>query len=675
MKSDILHQTFVYLKDLPADSPHWEVDVPTFLSSVTKLSDEKAAERAAAASLRELARVLAGFSDQYSSQLEYFELDVSGWAAPANPDASVLSEVHNLIERLSGFIDEHASIPERGVSLSETRHFDEKRRKIEERILSVKSELDQALVADGEPEQPPPIPTSDTSNPPCDVKAEATEVSNDATLSDLKLSDGRFEFDPATANHTVFLQNSVDGLVITPVPNVETATVDVSLVSPEHHGTGCVQVEGGSYRLENILAGQTSVSVTVTAEDGATKQGYFLTVERAPSDEASLRNLELVPGGLEFDPSIEEYNIELADGSDNIALTFKAVHGSATVVASLERPDGGVTDVIPSEDGVCEIPSLGDGQSTLLLTVTAEDGVTRRTYTVTLTCQSSSMSDTFAWMWGLVAEDDLAGAYWISKSLAAQDLVDSQLPIHLKAVQGSRWLSPESSDYVEDLFETVSSTDTPLGDDEYVMLRLAASIQPSLVAPETNLLAWLDSPSRLPSVERMVSPIRDFANLGYALGPEHIQGDEWERSLQNLIAEASSNARAWLEDSSKRYQNFVRANSVWKTLCTDNGLVHNLLSPVMADQRSELVAVKSRVDELRQETYRAEIIAELNENLRSSPKGRIVGAAREWLHHRIDEAIEQAERWCDLVERANEASDQSQNQWLSDRVAELRAKH
>ena len=202
-------------------------------------------------------------------------------------------------------------------------------------------------------------------------------------------------------------------------------------------------------------------------------------------------------------------------------------------------------------------------------------------------------------MWNLVAQDDLAGAHWLAKSLVAEGLVEPQLPVLLKAAQASRWLSPESSDYVEDLFEAVSDVEPPFSDDAHTMLALAASIQPSLVAPQTNLLAWLDSPICLPSIERIVSLVRDFANLGHALGPEYIQGDEWQRHLQELIAEASSNARKWLEDSSKRFHNFGRTNNVWRNLCADGGALRNLLGAVASDHRSSVAEVKEHIRELR----------------------------------------------------------------------------
>ena len=621
MQSDILHQTLTYLRDLPASSPQWETDVPTFLSSATKLTEEKEAELAAAASLQALSRAIEELTDQYSAQLEYFELDVSGWTATTNANASSLAEAHGLIEELSGFIDEHSSIPERGSSLSETKRLDKGREEVEERILSTKSTLDRELTTDGGPGDSPPKPTSGPLSPPTELHSAAPEVSPDAALSDIQPSDGTPEFDPPTPDHAPPLHSSVDNLDVIQIQSDATATV----------------------------------------------------VERAPSDDATLSSLKSTLGELRFKPEFREYSIELPDGLNDLSVTFKATHASTSVTASLEKPDGGIVEIAPSSDGVCEILGLEDGQSTLSLAVTAEDGVTRHTYTVTLTCRLDSVSEHVTLMWSLVAEDDLAGAFWISKSLAAQGLLESQVPILLKAVQGARWLSPESSDYVEDLFEAVSSVDPPFGDDAQTLLALAASIQPSLVAPETNLLAWLDLPSCLPSLDSIVSPIRDFAKLGNALGPEYIQGDEWQRHVEESIVAASSSAQKWLEDSSKRFQNFTRANSVWKRLCDDEGNLNDLLSAAAADNRSRVDTVKNEVESLRQEARRTEIIAGLNEQQRSSPRGPIVGAARDWLHRGIIEALDQAALWCELVERANDANSQSQSQWLLDNVAELRA--
>ena len=132
MKSDLLHQTLTYLKELPANSTQWEAAVPTFLSSISELAEAKAAERADAVSLEDLVKALSEFGDQYSQLLDYFEFDVSDWTAPTHFDASVLAEVHGLLGRLSGFFDEYRSIPQRGSSLTETRYLKKKTEEIED---------------------------------------------------------------------------------------------------------------------------------------------------------------------------------------------------------------------------------------------------------------------------------------------------------------------------------------------------------------------------------------------------------------------------------------------------------------------------------------------------------------------------------------------------------------
>lgn len=672
MKSDLLRQTLAYLKELPASAPQWEDDIPTFLSSIANLSEEKAAERDEAASLEELIKALSEFGGQHSRLLEYFEFDITDWTEPAHFNESSLAQVQDLLGTLADFFDEHRSIPQQGSSLRETRHLNRKREKIEDRIIRLKSELERALKVDGGPDEPPDEPTPDEFISPPDTQTEVPEASTDATLSDLQLSQETFEFDPTRTNQTVVLPNRIDSLVIAPVPNVPAATVEVSVDSPEHDGVSCVQPEVGRHRVENIGVGRTTVLVAVMAEDGATSQAYILSVERAPSDDATLRSLESTAGELEFDPALGDYSINIEDGAKDLSVVFGSTHGSAKVMATLEHPDGTIVDLITSENGVCEVPSLRDGQATLALTVTAEDGVSTRTYRLTLKPRLRPTSDHAALMWSLVADDDLAGAYWIAKSLAIQGQVPAHLPALLKAAQAARWLSPESRDFVEDLFATVSQTNASFDDDAYSMLGLAASIQPSIIAPETNLLAWLVAPSRFPSLGILVSSVRNFANRGYALGPEHIRGDEWHSRIQNLIGESSSNARTWLGDSNKRYHNLVRANNVWRHLCTDGGMLNNLLSTVADDHRSEITPVKSDLEALGQEAYRIELINETDRAVHSNAKNDITGAARDWLHRGIIQATELATRWCDLVDREKETRTQSQNQWLSDHVAKLR---
>ena len=75
-----------------------------------------------------------------------------------------------------------------------------------------------------------------------------------------------------------------------------------------------------------------------------------------------------------FDPATTEYNASVANGVDETTVTPTTNHDGATYAIKL----GGVTDA----DGV--IP-LAVGSNVITVEVTAEDGNTAKTYTVTMT--------------------------------------------------------------------------------------------------------------------------------------------------------------------------------------------------------------------------------------------------------------------------------------------------
>ena len=687
MDQTILDQALSYLEELPADSPEWE-GVPGFLSSVAELSDAKAAERDAKASMEALETAISEFLSGHSVQLDYFEFDVSVWTVPSDCDPSVVSEAFDLLGQLSGLIHEYDSIPHQGPTHAETVRLNNRRDEYVHRISDVKSKLDRMLTSgdgpDNTPGQPnvgkdvsdevPSEPELDEGGPAATIQPVAPAMSADATLSSLSLSDRNLDFDPATFDYPVALENSTDIVTVTPVPNHSEATIEVIVESQDDDASRPPESAAGIYTIGKIPVGRTRIFVNVTAEDRKTTRIYILAVTRTPSSDATLDNLELSVGDVEFSPDLTEYSVGLADGGDALSLAFETAHEDATVKVNLERPDGVTTDAIESGDGRCDISGLTEGPSLLSIVVTAGDSITTRTYTIELTRQSSQSTDYVELMWSLVAQDDLAGAYWVSKSLVAQGQAPPCLPALLKAVQGARWLSPDSGNFIEDLSNTVSEASPPFGDDALAMLGLSAALQPSITAPETNLLAWLVTPEHLLSLEGFVAPVRDFASRGYALRPEHIRGDEGQRRLDDLIANASSDAGRWLEDAERRHHNLVRATNVLRHLCADGGMLNGLLRAAADDRRGEVASVRSDVDALKQDSYRTEVIVEADGIvLGSSPRNEITGAARAWLHRAIGEACDLASWWCDLVGRSNEANEQAQNQWMSDRVSELRA--
>ena len=686
MEQNILDQTLTYLEGLAVDSPEWEA-VPGFLASVEAMNEANAAARKALASREALADAVSEFLDRHSSQLAYLELDDSGWTVPADFDPSFTSEALDLIRQLDELIATFESIETQGPTFAETMRLLREGEEVMHRIRSVKSELDAILAPANGPDHPPDRPSSDEVSPD-EVPREpdlgrgdhsvtgppkTPEMSTDATLSALSLSDRTLDFEPGALDYPVVIDNSTDSVTIVPAANHLGATIEVFMESQDGHDARRVEPDGGVYSAENIPVGLTHILVSVTAEDGETARTYTLAVTREPSSDSTLNTLVSSAGQIEFSPDLSEYTVEIADGVDELSLTFETAHDAARVELALEGPDGVAIDALESGDGRCNISGLAEGRSVLSLVVTAEDAATTRTYRVSLDRQASQGSDHVELMWTLVVRDDLAGAYWISKTLAAQGKVPQSLPFLLKAVQGARWLSPDSEDFVEDLFKTESEVSTPFDDDTQAMLGLAAALQPSITAPATNLLAWVVTPGCLPSLEAIVSPVRSFASQGYALRPEHIRGDEGQRRLDDLISEASSEAGRWLQDAEMRHHNLARATNVLRQICADGGALKDLLGPAADDRRDEVKRVRSDVAALRQDAFRNEVIDDADRlTVSSRPRPNIAGAARAWLQRGIVEACDRAARWCDLVERGNENKNQEQSRWLSDRVSELR---
>ena len=127
-----------------------------------------------------------------------------------------------------------------------------------------------------------------------------------------------------------------------------------------------------------LAVGGNVITIEVAAEDGNTAKTYTVTVTRAEpplSDDATLSGLTL--SGIDFgafDPATTGYTASVANEVAETIVTPAANHDRATYAIKLD----GTAD----DDGV--IP-LAVGPSVIAVEVTAEDGNTSVTYTLTVT--------------------------------------------------------------------------------------------------------------------------------------------------------------------------------------------------------------------------------------------------------------------------------------------------
>ena len=495
---------------------------------------------------------------------------------------------------------------------------------------------------------------------------------SDIALSNIHLSDGEIAFDPLVGEYGSAVANGVDSLTITPTLSNPHAALRVTASDEAGNVVVVSPLVGGGFKILSLPVGQTLVSIAVLTEEHSVSNTYSIALTRIGSSDASLKSLHISTGIFDFDSTQTDYAVDLPADVDDLDIFARPTHEGATVTATVQLGDRGTSDNLDSQDGAFHISGIEDGRSAIRLSIASEDNRASQTYVIFVTKHARESTDLEQLLWSLVGEDDIAGAYWLARSLESAQLESPVPPSLLMAVQGARWLSPVSDIYVEDLASIVSEVGITNDDDVEVLLGLAASLRSALVAPETNLLAWLSSPKCLPEVEEIVSVVRDFANRGYALRPEFASRPEEDQPLQTLIHEASMEARAWLAEARQHHTKFARANNVWQYLCSD-GLLSVILKHAVDDNREHVGIVRNNLSKLDHDGSAIEAINGIDRSLlgNSAPRTPIAGAARTWLLRRMREATSRAMRWCDLVERET-ATQRQEGHWLLNQVVVLR---
>ena len=157
----------------------------------------------------------------------------------------------------------------------------------------------------------------------------------------------------------------MDETTVTPTTNDDGATYETKF-------GGVADADG----VIPLSVGSNVITIEVTAEDDETTKTYTVTVTRAKPlyRDATLSGLAL--SGVDFgkfEPATTSYTASVANDVDETTVTPTVNDDGATYDIKL----GGVADA----DGTV---SLAVGENVITIEVTAEDGETTRTYTVTV---------------------------------------------------------------------------------------------------------------------------------------------------------------------------------------------------------------------------------------------------------------------------------------------------
>ncbi len=191
-----------------------------------------------------------------------------------------------------------------------------------------------------------------------------------ANLSNLVLSTGALTpaFAANTTTYTQSVGNEVSSLTVTPTVADATATVKVN---------GSTVASGSASSPIALAVGENVITTIVTAEDGTTTKTYTVTVTRAASANADLSDLVFSTGALtpEFSTGAHTYTQSVAYTVASLTITPTAADATATItVNGSPVPSGNASGAI----------DLAAGDNIITIVVTAQDGVTTQTYTVTV---------------------------------------------------------------------------------------------------------------------------------------------------------------------------------------------------------------------------------------------------------------------------------------------------
>ncbi|MFI5137553.1 MAG: cadherin-like beta sandwich domain-containing protein, partial [Sphingobacteriales bacterium] len=208
---------------------------------------------------------------------------------------------------------------------------------------------------------------------PATVNIKVIENTN---LASLKLSSGTLTpvFAAGTTSYAASVANTITSITATPTTADVLATVTVN---------GIEVTSGSASAGIPLTVGPNVISTVVTARDGVTTKTYTVTVSRAPSANAALSHFTLTPATAltQTTPGILSYTGTVSNATASVTVTPTTVDPTATVkVNGTPVTSGTASGSI----------SLNVGTNTITIVSTAQDGVTTKTYTLTVTRLPSS---------------------------------------------------------------------------------------------------------------------------------------------------------------------------------------------------------------------------------------------------------------------------------------------
>ena len=214
-------------------------------------------------------------------------------------------------------------------------------------------------------------------------------LSNDATLTNLEVAGYPFvnptSFTSTTLQYAIGdVENSTQALVLRATPSNANSTI--KYYDESGNLVTCPEASGETptdrtctIPLKTGTGNDRTLTAEVTAPDGTTKRQYSVKFNKVNSTNAYLANILASTGTFDktFNKATENYVLKLGYAFDSVDLEFIAEQESATIKVN--------NDTAAFTPRTYKVEGLAEGESRLLsIMVIAEDGTTRKTYTVSV---------------------------------------------------------------------------------------------------------------------------------------------------------------------------------------------------------------------------------------------------------------------------------------------------
>ena len=221
------------------------------------------------------------------------------------------------------------------------------------------------------------------------VTADRPVILTDLELTGLK-SDDSYDFDPDIRLYEVMVDNDSPNLVLDPAVSDSSVSYTIS-----EDGNVVTQDELRRASIPFKPGEMKTITIEVTAANGTTNH-YVLQATREISNDADLKTLQLLPAELDisFMPAENEYSVTISNPvvgakTTNIELEASVNHSSATI--TMFTINGAAAEGISDDKTKLDADiAIAEGETkTVIIEVTAQNGMTTKPYTVVITRAAS----------------------------------------------------------------------------------------------------------------------------------------------------------------------------------------------------------------------------------------------------------------------------------------------